>query len=365
MFSHCKRSLFVRRLLVTPAALVALAAGGDERLGADEDPAVIPERYITIADEALNIDSVATYAVEGGVRLAATAKSGHLLRVYDAATGALIDDVGGPGDGPGEFRRPNGIFAIDDMLIVVERDNRRVQVLGLPSLAPLGTFGDDELVYPYGLFVHALGDDRYGVYVTDAYENEDGSVPPFGELDRRVHAFELTAARDGASVTEIRAEHRAAFGATEGDGVLHVVESIWGDPENDRLMIAEEEPAGGRVIKVYTFAGRFADRIVGDGIFVEQPEGIALYACNDGSGYWVTTDQLRTFSVFHLFDRRTLRHAGAFRGEVTANTDGIWLHAESFDGFPAGALYAVHDDQAVSAFDFGEVLGTLGLEPCR
>src|SRR5690606_40845046 len=98
MFSHCKRSLFVRRLLVTPAALVALAAGGDERLGADEDPAVIPERYITIADEALNIDSVATYAVEGGVRLAATAKSGHLLRVYDAATGALIDDVGGPGD---------------------------------------------------------------------------------------------------------------------------------------------------------------------------------------------------------------------------------------------------------------------------
>ena len=31
--------------------------------------------------------------------------------------------------------------------------------------------------------------------------------------------------------------------------------------------------------------------------------------------------------------------------------------------FPAGALYAVHDDRAVSAFELGEVVRALGLDP--
>ena len=93
------------------------------------DAAVIAERYVTAAAPALNIDSVATHAMDdGSAWLFATAKEGNVVRIFDAATGALVRDLGGPGGEPGQFSRPNGIAARDGLLVVVERDNRRVQI---------------------------------------------------------------------------------------------------------------------------------------------------------------------------------------------------------------------------------------------
>jgi hypothetical protein len=117
-------------------------------------------------------------------------------------------------------------------------------------------------------------------------------------------------------------------------------------------------------VKVYTLDGRYADATLGEGLFRTQPEGLALYACEDGSGYWITTDQDEQRNVFHLFDRRTLEHAGAFTGVRTRNTDGIWLAQQPLPAFPQGAFFAVHDDQAVSAFDWSDIVGGLGLRTC-
>ena len=147
--------------------------------------------------------------------------------------------------------------------------------------------------------------------------------------------------------------------------MLFGVESIWGDPANDRLLIAEEDETGGRVIKVYDFDGRYSGPTIGDGIFRTEPEGIALYECADGSGYWIATDQDGGRNVFHLFDRRSLTHLGGFAGRVTRNTDGIWLAQQPLPEFPAGVLFAVHDDRAVAAFDWRDVTAALGLpEAC-
>lgn len=328
--------------------------------------ATIQEVYTTGSDEAMNIDSVSAHRGDDGrTWLFATAKSGDVIRIHDAASGEWLRDVGGTGDGAGEFRRPNGIVAIDGMLFVVERDNRRVQVLGLPSLEPLASFGREALIKPYGAYVQRVSESLYRLYVTDNYETADEQVPPAPELNRRVHVWsvEVGRAADGTA-SGVVADHVQAFGATAGEGTLRTVESIWGDPGFDRLMIAEEDPAGGRVVKVYTLDGHYADRLVGSGVFVEQPEGIALYECADGSGYWLTTDQQPNNSVFHLFDRRTLAHAGAFQGEATRNTDGIWLSRAPFEGFPAGALFAVHDDQAVAAFDWNTIADALALRTC-
>jgi 3-phytase len=55
---------------------------------------------------------------------------------------------------------------------------------------------------------------------------------------------------------------------------------------------------------------------------------------------------------------------GAFSGRITANTDGVWLSQSGVPGFDRGAFFAVHDDQAVSAFDWGEIADALGLEGC-
>ncbi|MGD8340169.1 MAG: phytase, partial [Gammaproteobacteria bacterium] len=278
------------------------------------------------------------------------------------ATGQHVRDLGGPGSGPGEFQRPNGVLAADGMLIVIERDNRRVQIFSVPALDPLTRFGDTELIKPYGAYLERVGPSSYRLFVTDAYETARERVPPPEELDRRVQVFSLTVDRDNSGrVSHIDATHERSFGETEGPGVLRVVESIWGDPANDRLLIAEEDPAGGRVIKVYSLDGHFTGPQMGDGVFRAQPEGIALYECAKGGGYWITTDQNPRRNVFHLFDRQTLSHIGGFSGEIVRHTDGIALHRAPLDGLPDGALYAVHDDQAVAAFDWRDIADALSL----
>src|SRR5690606_34885177 len=156
--------------------------------------------------------------------------------VYDGFTGAFVRHVGGPGAGAGQFDRPNGIAIADDLVFVVERDNRRVQVLKLPEMESVATFGDDVLQLPYGIWVNADGG-RYELYVTDGYtagEDADGEdiLPPLEELDRRVHRF----AFDGGTT----ARHLGAFGDTSPEGALRVVESLWGDVANNRLLVAEE-----------------------------------------------------------------------------------------------------------------------------
>jgi len=371
--SRCNLTVLICRLLphhfgsqMSPAFRIVILTAVSLAVSAcspQSSVAVIAERYLTPTDASMNIDSVTVHAGTGdAVWLFATAKAGDVIRIYAAASGMHLRDLGGPGTGPGEFRRPNGILARDGMLFVIERDNHRVQILGLPGLATLGLIGDATLVRPYGGYLQPLGDDRYRLFVSDAYETADGRIPPPDQLDRRIQVFTIAAERaaDG-TVTAIAAQHERAFGATAGDGVLYVVESLWGDPRFDRLLIAEEDPAGGRVIKTYSLDGRFTGPLIGDGIFRSQPEGIALYACADGSGYWITTDQARRRNVFQLFDRRTLNHAGGFSGTVTGNTDGIWLHQEPLPGLPAGVLFAVHDDRAVAAFDWRDIAAALGL----
>jgi 3-phytase len=183
----------------------------------------------------------------------------------------------------------------------------------------------------------------------------DESVPPDSLLGERVRQYRVTVAGSG-----VRAEPVRAFGDTSGPGVLKVVESIAVDPPNQRLLIAEELETGSH-IKVYTPEGKFTGQIIGKGLFPHQAEGIILYACGDTAGYWVATDQAMTVNTFHVFDRRTLRHLGSFRGDSTLNTDGIALTQRGFGGFPSGAFYAVHNDGNVAAFSWAAIADALRL----
>ena len=49
---------------------------------------------------------------------------------------------------------------------------------------------------------------------------------------------------------------------------------------------------------------------------------------------------------------------------MTANTDGIWLEQRGNARFPEGEYYALHDDQAVAAFDMRDVGKALGQAAC-
>lgn len=319
--------------------------------------AVVPEAWVSVQSPQDELDSLAVWPTEDGhTWLVATAKSSHRLVVYDAETGERLRDVGGPGDGPLEFDRPNGIAIHGDLLFVAERDNHRVQVLSLPDFTSLGMIGQDVLRVPYGLWVRENGAKDLELFVTDSFmaDFRTGQLPPIGELDQRVKRFEVRLDDEGRLVSR----YLGAFGDTSEAGALRMVESIAGDTANDRLLIAEEDQRVGSTLREYTLDGLYRAHSLP--LFDADAEGVALWACDAGEGYWIAVDQLRP-TVFRVFDRTTLRPLKTFSGEVVANTDGEVLYAAGMPRFPAGALFALHDDKAVAAFDLRDIVRALGL----
>lgn len=336
--------------------LVLLAASlGGVSLAAKTPPTVVvKEAWISSSTPEDDVDSVAFWQGGGKALAVATTKATHQLMVYDAESGELLRRAGGEGAGPGQFARPNGIMIVDDLAVVAERDNHRIQVLRLPGLESLGTFGEDTLLRPYGLTVFRAAN-GYQLYVTDNYETAKGAIPPQRELGRRVVHF-----RFGLEAGRLAAEHVASFGERSGPGVLRKVETIFADPQRNRLWIAEEL-TGRQSFKLYSLDGKYLGEDAGSGDFKYEPEGLALWKCGK-TGYWIATDQSKDKSYFRIYDRRSAQLLGTFTGEKTANTDGVGLTQEKTARFPAGAFFAVHDDQAVAAFDWRDVAKALGLQ---
>ncbi|GAB3506625.1 phytase [Pseudoxanthomonas daejeonensis] len=374
MSFRCLVPAFV--LLLASCSTAPLAGTGDGRepdeyeaddvllRNHDVPHVVVREAFITASTPDDNIDSPASWSQDGRRMLVATAKATDLLVVYDGDTGQRLRTVGGTGTALGKLQRPNGIATIDDRYaFVVERDNRRVQMFQLPDFTPLLAFGDDALQQPYGLWVRRKGD-GYEVLVSDAYmagEDAQGEdiVPPLAQLDRRFRRYELSHASGAWS-----ARAAGTFGDTSAAGAIRVPESLFGDADNNRLLVAEEDVPTGTRLREYDLQGRYLGRDVGRGQYVAQAEGIALMRCADGSGWWVASDQFADRTVFHLFDRRSLAHAGSFAGEKAGLTDGVWLDARGDARFPEGVFYASHLDLGVAAFDWRDIAAALGLPKC-
>lgn len=304
-------------------------------------PAVLKESYISASYVPDNLDSIAIYKDGDRQWAILTAKATDTLFVFDANTGELVKKVGQTGEGQGSLRRPNGIWAGPNFLLVVERDNHRVQGFTLPDFKPMGTLGDGDLIKPYGLTCYRDQSGAYQLYVTDDYD-----LGPNRSAKARVKQYRID-----PSHGHLHGEKLGEFGESEGPGLLFKVESIIADPAYNRLFVAVEKgPNPG--IKVYDLNGAFTGEELDTKHFHGEPEGIAIYPTGPKTGFIVTTDQQHPYTVFHIYDRQNLRHLTQFRGNVTANTDGIAVTSWSTDAFSEGGLWAIHDDQALAAFDW-------------
>lgn len=361
------RSLIAAGLLLCATGFAAAGPATAPRTATapHSAPIVVTEAYVSPESPGDELDSLATWRhPDGRIWLIATAKSSHQLVVFDADTGERLRAFGDKGSLPGQFKRPNGIAVLGNRLFVVERDNRRIQVLSLPDFAPVASFGSDELRAPYGLWLNPDADGGGAdLYVTDSfmYGERFDKLPPMAELDQRVRRYRLTFDANGS----VRAEARGHFGDTGERDALRIVESIAGDPAHGRLLIADEyHPKS--TLREYTLAGKATGRQLPEDTFSFEAEGVALWSCRRGKGYWVSVDQLAPLTVFHVFDRKTLRRVGSITGRTVATTDGIALRSEGNTRFPSGALYAVHADKSVAAFDLRDVIAALKLDRnCR
>lgn len=342
---------------LSPPPAPPSAAATTPQARAPHPDAVVQEAWISSAHPEDELDSLAVWPTEqGGAWVIATAKSGNQLLVFDADTGQRLRTVGGPGDGPGQFGRPNGIAVWGDTLFVVERDNHRVQALSLPDFTPLGFVGAETLKVPYGIWVQETAPDTLELLVTDSFmaDFRAGLLPPRAQMDQRVRRYTVSLPPEGGlSVVEA-----GSFGDTGDAGMLHMVESIAGDPAHERLLIAEEDRRVGSTLREYTMDGRYAGRSLP--VFDADAEGVALWDCDVDSGWWVATDQTRP-TLFRVYDRASLAPVGTFSGQVVADTDGVALYVAGTPRFPDGALFVQHDNRALAAFDLRDIAAALHL----
>jgi 3-phytase len=262
-----------------------------------------------------NIDSLDVYYPNDW--LIVTAKETHSLLIFDKRDLTYIKSFGKKGNGNGEFYRPNGISIVGDMCFVVERDNKRIQVLQLPEFKSLCLFGDDFLKKPYGISAcSGVNNGRYIIFITD---NDN--------LDSKIYKL-------------IYENNTFKIDKTILINNSNKLESIKYDIKNNFLFYADEME---NVLYCYNLKN---DRIISKSKkFENDLEGIDIY-----DKYVVQVEQSKHYvnqNKFHVFSRNGLNYVGNFIGGVTKNTDGIKICKD-------GILYAIDDDRRISSFDIRE-----------
>lgn len=312
-------------------------------------------------DDKDNIDSPTFWQSADGKEafVIATSKERHNLFVYDANNLKLVKQVGRQGKGEVEFDRPNGIWIDKDYLFVCERDNHRIQVLKLPEFSFIGFIGEKELKRPYGLTLYQTKDGHYQLFVTDQYESETEVYLPASSLNERVKEFSFNIIDGKINYNLVK-----SFGETTGKGVLWIVESIFADTTYNRLLIAEEDK-NQNIVKVYDMNGKYIGVDLGDDLIEYQAEGIMMYDCGNGEGYYFLTDQdyyTLNNNTFHIFNRKDMKYIGSFISDKINNTDGIWMTNQKFGKFNNGALIAVNDDGGVGIIDINKIFTKLNIK---
>jgi 3-phytase len=320
----------------------------------------LAERFVTPAD-GVAVTAVAYWGRGGNAWLIAAAADAGQLQVRDATTGQLLRTIGGAEAGPGPFQYPHRLAVVGDLLLVVERDAPRVQVLSLPDFTPLTQFGDGEpmgLIRPQGVWAQPMSGWGYHVYVADDYQDVGGQTLDDASLQRRIKQYALSDSAVGWTARGIR-----TFGEREGEGRLLRVDALLGDAAQDRLLIADAEVTTARRLKAYALNGRYAGRTTGGGVFRSAVGGLALLQCRDGGGHWIAADAGANGDYLHLFDRQTLDYRASFAPQTARQFSALALSGP-LPGAPQGLLYAVQADGRIAAFDLATALTAARLKAC-
>ena len=291
--------------------------------------------WISECHPMFNIDSLATWTNEKKELIFVTSKNNNDVMIMDRKDGRELARFGNTGNQLGEFKRPNGITIIDNLIIVLERENHRIQIFGLPKLDLIGTFGNDILVNPYGICSLRLIDinniARYSLFVTD---------------DQKKTVFNFIIGMKNNKLMFVK-----YYPLIENNKPVRLerIESLCPDIKYNRLLVADEISKN---IKIYNLQGEYIETI-GDNIFIGEPEGMALVKTDPNNGIYITTDQLQNDNKFHLWNRQDLKYLGYFSNKNIQNTDGICVSQQDYN---CGSFYAVHNDCAIARINLKDIL---------
>ncbi len=249
----------------------------------------------------------------------------------------------------GEFKRPNAVVVAkakiagrkQDLAFITDRDGNAVYVYSVPNFEKLGVFATD-VPQPMGISVYKRGRNLVAYVVAKRATGND-----------KVIRFKIVA--ENGRVSGVR--------ETEfGKELTPNEETVYVDRKTRTVYVADENAQN---IKVYDADGRL-QKVIGDGAFQAQVEGIALAQCGRKQ-FLIATDQ-RDVSEFEIFDLSDAKHLGTVI-TTAQRTDGIALTQTKLPDFPHGLFVAQSDpDQSgglrAEFFDLRQIL-TRGNAFCK
>jgi len=211
---------------IATAAVAGCGTAGINRVGDAADFSHQETAFMTGTGKNLSAGTVSFWHGSDGENLAfAPVEGGDVVAVYDAEKGGEIRRLGSAGTDKGQLDGPVDTVVADNLLFVLERGNRRIQVFHLPEMESFGFFGDDRLNDPSHIALYRIEHGAFYIYVADIVESGGGQTAGI---------LRFSASR---AVNTFHTAYQKTFGYTENGGYLGTVRSIEIDPEQKRLLV--------------------------------------------------------------------------------------------------------------------------------
>jgi len=266
----------------------------------------------TPCDYKLNLDSITHWKND----ILVSSKSTHFILGFNKDTGKLKYKIGGKGNDYDEFNRPNGILVLGDYLFVVERDNKRCQIINMNNKKSIAFFGLTKFKKPYGI-TGIMFKSQYIIFITD------------NEL-KTIFKYNIKINKNTNKIKKIKSYIYMELSGTD-------LESILLDHENKKLLVADEKY---NKIRIFDYNSVLIHEITN--IFKGEPEGIAMT-----DKEYIFTDQLDDTTYFHVYNKKTMQYLYSYNNSLVSNTDGI-----DYDG---KYLYAIDDDCSLVKLNLSQI----------
>ena len=241
--------------------------------------------------------------------------------------------------------RPNNIdveygLATDsgtmDIAVATERNAHRLRVFAVDSTSGLLS----DISGATTILADKTGEASEPMGIALYKRPKDGAIfaivsPKTGAATGYLHEYRLAF---NSSTKKVDAAHVRAFGAYSGK---KEIESVAVDDELGYVYYSDERFGTRRYLADPDSDGAELSLFNTTG-FSGDHEGIALWTQPGGKGYVLCTDQIAGDSIYHLYDRVSLKPVGTFRGQVD-ETDGLDATSAALGPkFPNGIVVAMN-----------------------
>ena len=147
------------------------------------------------------------------------------VATYDIMSGKELKVINANGEDKGQINAPTDIAIADNLVFVLEKGNKRVQVFELPELTSLGFFSEDILNDPSSIAIYRIELGAFYVYVSDSDSHK-------GRETNYIRKINVARA-----VNTMNSMYQMTFGYSPQSGYLGAIKDISVDQKSKKVIV--------------------------------------------------------------------------------------------------------------------------------